>query len=111
MPFTLSLRALAARGMVRPLARTAGGARIEACDPFAVACGFRRARARAPAALARALHFAPPGADLISLRNFVGNAVVSWISFTLASLLAYAVWCWSVADGAWRAEELHAHDP
>jgi hypothetical protein len=79
--------------------------RARRCAPLLV-CG-----ALAPAALAHALHFAPPGADLISLRNFVGNAVVSWMSFTLASLLAYAVWCWSVADGAWRAEELHAHDP
>jgi len=71
-----------------------------------LACG-----ALAPAAFAHALHLGPPGADLLSLRNFVGNAVVSGMSLTLGSLLAYAVWWWRVADGAWRAEELHAHDP
>jgi len=67
--------------------------------------------ALAPAALAHALHSAPPDADLVSLRSFVDNAVVSGMSFTLASLLAYAVWWWRVADGAGRAGELLAHDP
>ena len=48
----------------------------------------------APAALVFAAHSDPPGRDPASVRSFIGAAVVSGMSLTLAALFVHAAWWW-----------------
>lgn len=53
----------------------------------------------APVALALAAREFPPRLDVVQLRMFVGAAVVSGMSLTLAALLAHAAWWHAFAGG------------
>jgi hypothetical protein len=75
---------------------------VRACAPWYVGGML------APAALVIGLYLFPPWVANIEWISFVGAAVVSGMSLTLASLLAYAVWWWrcaaeGVLSGARRA--------
>ncbi len=62
----------------------------------------------APIALTLAAREFPPRLELLQLRMFVGAAVVSGMSLTLAALFAYAVWWRSVAGDLRPQGEAHA---